>query len=78
MSGAVAARLAELGLTLPQVTKPVASYVPAAVTGNLVFTGTPEGVAMGMTPPKWLKAGDRVRVEIDGLGALDNPVRAEP
>ena len=46
--------------------------------GDILFTGTPEGVAMGMSPPKWLKVGDRVQVEIDGLGALDNPVRAEP
>ncbi len=46
--------------------------------GDIIFTGTPEGVAMGMATPNWLKAGDRVRVEIDGLGALDNPVRAEP
>jgi enamine deaminase RidA (YjgF/YER057c/UK114 family) len=34
----VATRLAELGLELPAVTKPVAAYVPAVVTGNLVFT----------------------------------------
>lgn len=34
----IAARLAELGLELPAVTKPVAAYVPAVVTGNLVFT----------------------------------------
>lgn len=46
--------------------------------GDIVFTGTPEGVAMGMTPPKWLKAGDRVEVEIAGLGALDNTMRPEP
>jgi len=35
---AVAARLAELGLELPAVAKPVAAYIPAVVTGNLVFT----------------------------------------
>jgi enamine deaminase RidA (YjgF/YER057c/UK114 family) len=35
---AVAARMAELGLQLPAVAKPVAAYVPAVVTGNLVFT----------------------------------------
>ena len=34
----VSARLAELGLTIPAVAKPVASYVPATTTGNLVFT----------------------------------------
>jgi enamine deaminase RidA (YjgF/YER057c/UK114 family) len=50
MSGAVAARLAELGMTLPQVTKPVASYVPAAVTGNLVFTAGQLPFADGALP----------------------------
>lgn len=35
---AIADRLAELGVTLPAVTKPVAAYVPAVVTGNLVYT----------------------------------------
>jgi enamine deaminase RidA (YjgF/YER057c/UK114 family) len=35
---AIAARLAELGLELPPVAKPVAAYIPAVVTGNLVFT----------------------------------------
>ncbi len=41
--------------------------------GDLIFTGTPGGVGMAMTPKQFLKAGDRVRVEIEGLGALDNP-----
>jgi enamine deaminase RidA (YjgF/YER057c/UK114 family) len=50
MSGAVAARLAELGLTLPKVTKPVASYVPAAVTGSLVFTAGQLPFADGALP----------------------------
>ncbi len=50
MSGAVAARLAELGLSLPQVTKPVASYVPAVVTGNLVFTAGQLPFADGALP----------------------------
>lgn len=46
--------------------------------GDVIFTGTPEGVAAGMKPPLWLKPGDRVRVEIAGLGAIENAVRAEP
>jgi enamine deaminase RidA (YjgF/YER057c/UK114 family) len=50
MSGAVAARLAELGLTLPEVTKPVASYVPAVVTGSLVFTAGQLPFADGALP----------------------------
>ena len=37
-------------------------------------TGTPAGVAVAMTPPKWLVPGDVVRVEIEGLGAIENRV----
>ena len=40
--------------------------------GDLIATGTPAGVGMGMKPPRYLKAGDVVRVEIDGLGAIEN------
>jgi 2,4-diketo-3-deoxy-L-fuconate hydrolase len=36
--------------------------------GDLINTGTPPGVAMGMTPPVWLKAGDVMQLAIDGLG----------
>lgn len=40
--------------------------------GDIIATGTPSGVGMGFSPPKWLKAGDVVRVEIDGIGAIEN------
>jgi 2-keto-4-pentenoate hydratase/2-oxohepta-3-ene-1,7-dioic acid hydratase in catechol pathway len=40
--------------------------------GDIIATGTPAGVGMGMKPPRYLKAGDVVRVEIDGLGAIEN------
>lgn len=40
--------------------------------GDVIATGTPAGVGMGFTPPRWLKAGDVVRVEIDGVGAIEN------
>jgi 2-keto-4-pentenoate hydratase/2-oxohepta-3-ene-1,7-dioic acid hydratase in catechol pathway len=46
--------------------------------GDLIFTGTPGGIGAVMKPPRFLKDGDRVRVEIEGLGALDNPCVAEP
>src|SRR3546814_21187833 len=39
--------------------------------GDVIFTGTPSGVAAGMRPPRWLKAGDRVRAEITGIGPID-------
>jgi 2-keto-4-pentenoate hydratase/2-oxohepta-3-ene-1,7-dioic acid hydratase in catechol pathway len=42
--------------------------------GDIIATGTPAGVGMGFDPPRWLKPGDVVRVEIDGIGALENPV----
>ncbi len=40
--------------------------------GDIIATGTPAGVGIGHTPPIYLKAGDVVRVEIDGIGALEN------
>jgi 2-keto-4-pentenoate hydratase/2-oxohepta-3-ene-1,7-dioic acid hydratase in catechol pathway len=46
--------------------------------GDLIFTGTPPGVGFARKPPVYLKAGDVVEVEIDGLGVLRNPVVAEP
>ena len=45
--------------------------------GTVILTGTPHGVGMARKPPIWLKAGDNVTVEIDGIGALTNPVRLE-
>ena len=43
--------------------------------GDVIATGTPVGVGIGFTPPKYLKAGDTVRIAIDGIGVLENPVR---
>lgn len=53
------------------------SYLSQAMTlepGDVIYTGTPGGVGALMTPPTWLKPGDRVRVEIDGIGAIENEV----
>jgi 2-keto-4-pentenoate hydratase/2-oxohepta-3-ene-1,7-dioic acid hydratase in catechol pathway len=46
--------------------------------GDVVATGTPAGVGIAMKPPRLLQAGDRVRIEIEGLGQLDNPIVEEP
>jgi 2-keto-4-pentenoate hydratase/2-oxohepta-3-ene-1,7-dioic acid hydratase in catechol pathway len=43
--------------------------------GDIIATGTPVGVGIGFKPPKYLKAGDVVRIEIDGIGQIENPVR---
>ena len=40
--------------------------------GDIIATGTPAGVGMGLKPPRYLKAGDVVRVEIDGIGHIEN------
>jgi 2-keto-4-pentenoate hydratase/2-oxohepta-3-ene-1,7-dioic acid hydratase in catechol pathway len=45
--------------------------------GDVIATGTPEGVGMAMKPPGFLTAGDLVRIEIEGIGTLENPVVAE-
>lgn len=45
--------------------------------GDLIFTGTPGGIGAAMKPMQFLRAGDRVRIEVDGLGALDNPCEPE-
>ena len=56
------------------------AYLSTAFTlesGDLIATGTPEGVGVGMQPPQFLKPTDVVRCEIDGLGAIENTV-SEP
>ena len=45
--------------------------------GDLIFTGTPAGVQFGKKEPIWLKPGDRVDIEFQGLGRLSNSFVAE-
>ena len=55
----------------------IVAYISQVVTlrpGDLIFTGTPSGVGFSRKPPVFLKGGDVVEVEIDGLGVLRNPV----
>lgn len=44
------------------------------VPGMLLSTGTPAGVGLASTPPRWLRAGDVVRIEVGGVGTIENPV----
>lgn len=46
--------------------------------GDIIATGTPAGVGIGFDPPRYLKAGDVVRVEIDGIGTLENRFAERP
>jgi 2-keto-4-pentenoate hydratase/2-oxohepta-3-ene-1,7-dioic acid hydratase in catechol pathway len=53
------------------------AYLSTAFTlepGDLIATGTPEGVGVGMDPPQFLQSGDVVRCEIDSIGAIENKV----
>lgn len=43
--------------------------------GTVIITGTPHGVGMARKPPVWMKAGDSVTIEIEGIGSLTNPVQ---
>jgi 2-keto-4-pentenoate hydratase/2-oxohepta-3-ene-1,7-dioic acid hydratase in catechol pathway len=55
------------------------SFLSQTITlepGDVIATGTPGGVGMGRKPPVYLKEGDQVVVEIEGIGALENPVVA--
>ncbi len=52
-------------------------YISAGVTlepGDVITTGTPAGVGFARRPPRFLRAGDTVRVEIESIGVLENPV----
>ena len=57
------------------------SYLSRYMTlapGDIIATGTPPGVGMGRTPPRYLKAGDQVRLGIAGLGEQQQAVMATP
>jgi 2-keto-4-pentenoate hydratase/2-oxohepta-3-ene-1,7-dioic acid hydratase in catechol pathway len=57
------------------------AYLSTVMTlepGDLLATGTPAGVGAARTPPAFLRVGDTVRVAIDGIGHIENPVIAEP
>jgi acylpyruvate hydrolase len=61
--------------TIPQLI----AYLTSVMTlepGDVIATGTPAGVGAARKPQRWLVPGDLVRVEISGLGALENPVAA--
>jgi 2-keto-4-pentenoate hydratase/2-oxohepta-3-ene-1,7-dioic acid hydratase in catechol pathway len=53
------------------------SQVATMEPGDLIFTGTPGGVGGAFTPPKWLKSGDVVEIEIENIGVIRNSVVAD-
>jgi 2,4-didehydro-3-deoxy-L-rhamnonate hydrolase len=66
---------AEMIFTVAQVIEHLAS-VMALEPGDVIATGTPSGVGAGRKPPEFLRAGDEIRVEIEGLGVLETRIAA--
>jgi 2-keto-4-pentenoate hydratase/2-oxohepta-3-ene-1,7-dioic acid hydratase in catechol pathway len=54
------------------------SEVMTLEPGDILITGTPAGVGIAMEPPTYLQVGDVVRVEIEGIGHIQNTIVAEP
>ena len=61
---------------IPALIEYISGVVPLQV-GDVISTGTPAGVGMGRTPPRWLKAGEEMVIHIDGIGELKNRLAAE-
>jgi len=58
---------------VPKLIEYISSFTPLS-PGDVIVSGTPGGVAWVRTPPPWMKPGDIVEVEIDGVGLLKNPI----
>jgi 2-keto-4-pentenoate hydratase/2-oxohepta-3-ene-1,7-dioic acid hydratase in catechol pathway len=67
------ARLGEMIFDIPTLVEYCSSFNPL-VPGDVIVTGTPGGVGVKRTPPLWMKPGDIVEVEIDGIGVLRNGI----
>jgi 2-keto-4-pentenoate hydratase/2-oxohepta-3-ene-1,7-dioic acid hydratase in catechol pathway len=67
------ATVADLIFDIPTLISTISAYITLE-PGDIIATGTPVGVGIGFNPPKFLAAGDVVRIEIDGIGTLENPV----
>jgi 2-keto-4-pentenoate hydratase/2-oxohepta-3-ene-1,7-dioic acid hydratase in catechol pathway len=67
------ARTRDLIFNIPTLIETLSAGI-TLYPGDVIATGTPAGVGIGFKPPKYLQPGDVVRVEIDGIGRLENPV----
>jgi hypothetical protein len=74
----LAAEIADAGLfaLIDKLPPTAGAAIPLDQVRLEAATGTPAGVGIGFDPPKFLKAGDVVRIEIGGIGVLENPVVA--
>jgi 2-keto-4-pentenoate hydratase/2-oxohepta-3-ene-1,7-dioic acid hydratase in catechol pathway len=63
----------ELIFNVPDLIAYISAIAPLQ-PGDIISTGTPQGVGLGRTPQRWLRSGETMAVTIDGLGTLTNPV----
>jgi 2-keto-4-pentenoate hydratase/2-oxohepta-3-ene-1,7-dioic acid hydratase in catechol pathway len=68
------ANTADLIFDIPTLIATISAGI-ALRPGDVIVTGTPVGVGIGFKPPKFLKAGDEVRIAIEGIGTIENRVR---
>ena len=68
------ARIADLIFDIPTLVSTISAGI-TLMPGDIIATGTPAGVGIGFKPPKFLKKGDTVAMEVDGIGRLTNPVK---
>jgi len=64
-------RTADMIFDIPALIETVSRGI-TLYPGDVIATGTPAGVGMGLQPPRWLRAGDVVRIEVDGIGSIEN------
>lgn len=69
-------RVADLVIDIPALIEYCSTFTQL-LPGDVIATGTPGGVGAARTPPRWLKAGDSIEVDIPGVGQLVNPVADE-
>lgn len=67
------AKIADLIFDIPTLISTISAGI-TLLPGDIIATGTPAGVGIGFKPPKFLKPGDVIAMEVDGIGRLTNPV----
>jgi 2-keto-4-pentenoate hydratase/2-oxohepta-3-ene-1,7-dioic acid hydratase in catechol pathway len=67
------ASVADLIFDIPTLIEAISAGITLE-PGDIIATGAPAGVGIGFDPPRFLKPGDVVRIEVGGIGALENPV----